>query len=141
MGLLRRHWLMAILVLAGAVLRAVSVFAYRPALIFPDSFRYMVEAHSFYFSEARPGGYGLFLWPLARVTESPMAYAIVNHLVGLALAVACYAFLVRRGLPRWAAAAAMLPLLFDPLQLVLEEYVLSDVLFAAVMLQERGKKR
>ena len=124
---------MAALVLAGAVLRAVAMVAYRPALLFPDSFRYMAEAHSFYLSKARPGGYGLLLWPVARVTESPTVYALINHLIGLALSVLCYAFLVRRGLPRWGAALAMVPLLFDPLQLVLEEYVLSDVLFSAVV--------
>ena len=32
---LRRHWLIATLVLLAAVLRAVVLAAYRPALIFP----------------------------------------------------------------------------------------------------------
>jgi hypothetical protein len=93
----------------------------------------MAEAHTFSFTKARPGGYGLFLWPLARATENPAAFALVQHIIGLALSVACYAFLVRRGLPRWGAVLAMLPLLFDPLQLTLEQYVLSDVVFEAVV--------
>ena len=45
---------MATLVLAGAVLAGVAVDAYRPALLFPDSFRYMAEADSFYFSRRAP---------------------------------------------------------------------------------------
>ena len=38
-----------------------------------------------------------------------------------------YAVLVRFGVRTWLAALAAIPVLFDPLQLVLEQYVLADV--------------
>jgi hypothetical protein len=43
-------------------------------------------------------------------------------------------FLRRRGLPGWGATLATLPVLLDPLQLVLEHYVLSDVLFEMLLI-------
>jgi hypothetical protein len=124
---------MVALVTLGVALRVVVMLAYRPALLFPDSFRYLDEAHHFYLSESRPTGYGLALWPVAHLTGSLPVITAGQHLIGLGLAVACYAFLLRRGLPRWGAALAVVPLLLDPLQLVLEHYVLSDVVFEALL--------
>jgi hypothetical protein len=128
-----RHRLLAVLLALGVVARVLVMVGYRPALLFPDSFRYLNQAHHFYLSEARPTGYGLVLWPIAHVTGALPVITGLQHLIGLGLAVACYAFLLRRGLPRWGAALAVLPLLLDPLQLVLEQYVLSDVLFEALL--------
>jgi Dolichyl-phosphate-mannose-protein mannosyltransferase len=130
---LGRHRLMVALVAIGVVLRVVEMLAYRPALLFPDSFRYLNEAQHFYLSESRPTGYGLALWPIAHLTGSLPVITACQHLIGLGLAVACYAFLLRRGLPRWGAALAVVPLLLDPLQLVLEHYVLSDLVFEALL--------
>ena len=119
--------------LAGVVLRVVVMVAYRPALLFPDSFSYLERAHHFTFLRSRPGGYSLFLWPILHLTDSLTAVALVQHLLGLLLAVLCYAFLMRRGLPWWGATLAVLPLLLDPLQLVLEQYALTDVLFETLL--------
>jgi Dolichyl-phosphate-mannose-protein mannosyltransferase len=130
---LRRHRLVVALVALGVLLRLVVMVAYRPALLFPDSFRYLNQAHHFYLSEARPTGYGLVLWPVAHLTGSLPVITAGQHLIGIALAVGCYAFLVRRGLPPWGAALAVAPLLLDPLQLVLEQYVLTDVVFEALL--------
>jgi len=52
--------------------------------------------------------------------------SLVQHLVGLATGVLVYAVLVRFGVRPWVAAAAAIPVLFDPLELILEQYVLSD---------------
>jgi len=51
---------------------------------------------------------------------------LVQHLAGLATAAAGYAVLIRFGTRTWLAAVATIPVLFDPLQLVLEQYVLTD---------------
>src|SRR5438309_9678311 len=43
-GVLRYHWLAAVLLLAGLVLRVLAQFAYRPAL-FLDAVRYLYNAY------------------------------------------------------------------------------------------------
>jgi len=50
-----------------------------------------------------------------------------QHLLGLATAVLIYAVLVHFGSRRWLAALATVPVLFDPLQLDIEQYILTDV--------------
>lgn len=107
--------------------------AYRPALLFPDAFGYLSMAHQLSVKAYHPVGYSLFLWPLAHLTGSIAVYAAVQHGIGLLLAVLGYLFLLRRGLPSWGATLAVLPVLVDPLQLVLEHYILSDTLFEALL--------
>jgi hypothetical protein len=107
--------------------------AYRPVLLFPDSFDYLNHAVPFRLQWDRPGGYLAFLWPILQVTDSRYPVPVLQHLMGLGLAAVCYLFLLRRGIPRWGATLAVLPLLLDPLQLVLEQYLLSDVLFELLL--------
>lgn len=130
---LRRHWLIVLALLGAVVIRTVVTLAYRPALLFPDAIRYLIQAHSFYLSSVRPSLYPLVLWPVAHTTHSLMPIPIAQHLVVVTLAGVSYAFLLRRGLPPWGATLGVLPLLFDPLQLALEQFVLSDVLFEVLL--------
>src|SRR5258708_32941155 len=44
-ALLRRHWLLAILLAAGLALRVLAQIAYRPALLYIDSIKYLYRAH------------------------------------------------------------------------------------------------
>jgi hypothetical protein len=130
-GVLRRHWLFAVLLGLAAALRAVVQLAYRPALIFPDSERYLQYAQNFLNGHWAPdwlrvSGYSLLLMP-AVLTHDLAAVAAVQHLLGLATAVLVYAVAIRFGARRWVAAAAAIPVLFDPLQLDIEQYVLTDV--------------
>ena len=117
----------------GIALRAAVMVAYRPALLFPDSFGYLRLADDLRLSPVHPVGYPVLLWPIVHLLHSAYGIAAIQHVLGLAIAVAGYVFLARRGLPRWAAALATLPVLLDPLQLVLEQYVLSDLLFEALL--------
>src|SRR5690242_11511028 len=57
--LVREHWLLTVLLTAGLVLRAAAQIAYRPALIYIDSLRYLYHAHG-----ADPVGYRVLLRPL-----------------------------------------------------------------------------
>jgi hypothetical protein len=128
---LRRHWLFALLVVLAAGLRGVVQAAYRPALIFPDSVRYLDYAHNFaggWWSPdvIRPSGYSVLLIPEA-LTHAMWLIPLAQHLAGLATAGLVYVVLIRFGTRPWLAALASIPVLFDPLQLVLEQYVLSDV--------------
>jgi len=127
---LRRHWLFAVLLAMAAALRAVVFVAYHPALIFPDSVRYLQYAHSFAnghwsVDALRQSGYSVLIIPVALLHDLSII-PLVQHLVGLATAVLVYAVLVHFGIRAWIASLAAIPVLFDPLQLVLEQYVLTD---------------
>ena len=121
----------AALLVLGAALRAVVFAAYHPALIFPDSVRYLQYAHNFTAGQwsvdaLRQSGYSVLIIP-AVLLHDLWIVPLAQHLVGLATAVLVYAVLIRFGVRTWLAAVAAIPVLFDPLQLVLEQYVLADV--------------
>jgi len=131
LGVVREHWLFALLAGSATVLRTVVQLAYQPALIFPDSRRYL-EFTSYFISGhwspdwLRDSGYSLLLIP-AVLIHNLAVVAAGQHLLGLAAAVLIYATLVHFGARRWLAALATVPVLFDPLQLDIEQYVLTDV--------------
>jgi hypothetical protein len=77
-------------------------------------------------------GYRVLLRPVLLVGNLDMV-AAVQHLLGLAMAVALYAVLLRRGAPRALAALATAPVLLDGYQLQLEQSIMSDVLFEALI--------
>ena len=56
---------------------------------------------------------------------------VVQHLLGLAMAVVIYVVLRRRGVWRWLAALATAPVLLDAYQLQIEHIIMSDTLFEA----------
>ena len=125
--MLRRHWLLAVLLAAGLTLRILAEVAYRPALFFSDSVRYL------YLSGGNdPLGYRVLLKPVLLVGNLD-AVAAVQHLIGLGMAIALYVVLLRRGAPRWLAALATAPVLVDGYQLQMEQSIMSDVLFEVLI--------
>jgi hypothetical protein len=127
---LRGHWVFAVLVVLAAALRGVVFAAYHPALIFPDSVRYLQYAHNFTegrwsLDALRQSGYSVLLIPVV-LLHAAWLIPLAQHIAGLATAALGYALLLRMGARPWLAAAAMVPVLFDPLQLILEQYVLAD---------------
>jgi len=130
-GFLRRHVLFLVLLLAGTALRVVAQLAYRPALLYVDSFRYLSNIDSTGIKGSDPLGYTLFLRGLLRIPDLAVV-PIVQHLMGLGLAVALYALLVRRGVRTWLAALAAAPVLLDAYILQIEQLVMSDTLFIAL---------
>ena len=127
---LRRHWMFLALLVLAAGLRGVVFAAYHPALIFPDSVRYLQYAHNFATGHwsvdaLRQSGYSVLIVP-ALLLHDMWIIPLVQHLVGLATGGLVYAVLIRFGAPVWLAAVATIPVLFDPLQLILEQYVLTD---------------
>lgn len=131
--LLRRHWPIAALVGAGAVIRILVMIAYAPAFWFrTDSGDYLDLSTGPYPHQYRPLGYPLLLAAL-RPTGSLATVAAVQHLAGLALAVGIYALLVRRGVSRGVASLAAVPLLFDSLQVDLEHFLLTETLYMVLL--------
>src|SRR5690348_1457110 len=125
-ALAREHWLLTALLAAGLVLRAAAQIAYRPALFYIDSMKYLFGAYP----GNDPPGYQILIKPVLDVAN-PSLIAAVQHVVGLAMAVLLYAVLLRRGVPRWLAALATAPVLLDGYQLQIEQTIMPDVMFEA----------
>jgi hypothetical protein len=123
----RRHWLLAVLLTAGLALRVLAQIAYRPALLYIDSIKYLYIANG-----NDPIGYRVLLDPLLAVGNLDLV-AAVQHLLGLAMAVALYLLMRRRGVPRWLAALATAPILLDGYQIQNEQTIMPDTLFEALI--------
>jgi hypothetical protein len=125
---LRRHWLAAVLLAAGLVLRVLAQAAYRPALFYIDTTRYL-------YNDAPgmdPLGYKGVLRAILAVANFNTV-AAVQHLLGLAMAAGLYVLLLRRGCPRWLAALAMAPLLLDAYQIQIEQTLMPDTWFETLI--------
>jgi hypothetical protein len=124
----RRHWLAAVLLAAGLALRVLAQAAYRPVLFYIDTARYL-------YNDAPgmdPVGYKGPLRAILAVANFN-AVAAVQHLLGLAMAVLLYLLLLRRGCPRWLAALAIAPLLLDAYQVQIEQTLMPDTWFEALI--------
>lgn len=130
-----RHWLFLVLLTAGIALRVVATLAYLPSLFFVDSVRYLGAIDDPDPGGTSPLGYTfILLGPVLRVAGSLVAAPIANHVVGVLIAVGAYALLRRRGAWPWLAALATAPVLLDAYQLQIEQLIMSDTLFEALLL-------
>jgi hypothetical protein len=123
----RQHWLAAVLLAAGLVLRILAELAYRPAL-FLDATRYVYNSFG-----NDPVGYEGPLKAILWAAGNFDAVTAVQHLLGLAMAVVIYLLLLRRGTPRWLAALAIAPVLLDAYQLQNEQTILPGTFFQALV--------
>jgi hypothetical protein len=133
---LTRHLGISILVASGAALRIAVMIAYQPALWFNgDSGGYIRASKQLIPAPDafRPAGYMVFL-KVFGPTHTLASVVAIQHLLGLAAAVAVYVFLERRGVPRWLSCVAVVPLLFDSLQVTLEHFILVETLFTTLLL-------
>ncbi len=122
----RGHGLFLILLALGAVLRAATALAFGSPVVVPATGVFRDATSGQVAADANLGYTWLALSPLARLTEALQPVVLVQHLLGLALAVALYALLTRWGVWRWLAAVATLPLLLGPSMLMAEQLVLPD---------------
>jgi Dolichyl-phosphate-mannose-protein mannosyltransferase len=129
----RRHWIFLAVLGVGALLRIVTQVAYRPALLFIDSYAYLDNLHALSPRHAQPIGYDIVLRPVLSLGNLATVAAL-QHLLGLGMGIAIYAVLVRLGSRRWVAALAAAPVLLDAYQLQIEQNILSEVLFQALVL-------
>jgi hypothetical protein len=126
-ALARQHWLAIVLLTAGLVLRLLAQLAYRPALFYIDSVKYLYNADG-----NDPEGYKAPLRAILFVANLDTV-AAVQHLLGLAMAVVIYVLLLRRGASRWLAALAIAPVLLDAYQLQQEQTIMPTTWFEALL--------
>jgi hypothetical protein len=132
-ALWRHHRLITILVLLSLIPRILAALSFRPALLTADSFLYMQSAVTGRLGYLRPSGYSFFLAIFHGLPHALLIVTSLQHLMGIAIAVIVYALLRYWGLPAWGASLAAVPTLFDVRQIALESYILSDTVFALVI--------
>jgi len=136
--LVRRHWIFASALALAVVPRVVAMLAFQPAGLFRlDTYDYLWGAVHVSPNVVNPSGYSLFLWLLGPF-HSLWLVAFLQHLLGLGIATMVYALVRRYGLPDWGATLAAVPVLFDPGQILLEQFVLADLLAMALMVGAFG---
>jgi hypothetical protein len=132
---LRRHWLLALLIAGGLLLRMVTQLAYEPALLFIDSKKYLygTDFNLGAWGSFDPIGYTLLVLKPVLIFTNLGFVALLQHVLGLGMAVALYILMLRRGVVRWLAALAVAPVLLDAYQLNAEQTIMPDVLFEALV--------
>jgi hypothetical protein len=132
-GLIRRHWLFSLALVAAAVPRLVVMLGFQPAMLFRlDTFDYLWGAVHLSPNVVNPSGYSLFLWLLLPF-HSLVLVAAIQHLLGLGVATMVYGVLRHYRLPAWGATLAAAPVLFDPEQIMIEHLIMADMLAMALM--------
>ncbi|GAA3950579.1 hypothetical protein GCM10023085_36520 [Actinomadura viridis] len=119
-----------LLAFTGAVaVRWTVILGYPGVLWFTgDSYFYLGHALDPDPSASKSLGYS-FLLTLLEPAHSLTLVAVLQHLMGLAVAVMVYALLRRAGLPGWAATLFTLPILYDAYQIELEHLLMSEAFF------------
>jgi hypothetical protein len=127
------HRLFIVVLIPAVLLRADAELGYRWQAWFNDSFEYLANTVHFDLDPTRVSGYSIFL----KILEPFHSYALVTilqHLMGLAVAVMVYALARHRfGAPAWLATLAAVPVLYDGFEIQLEHLILSDTPFLFVL--------
>jgi hypothetical protein len=128
------HRLFVLVLIPAVLLRADTELGYRWQAWFNDSFVYVEDTVHFNLDPTRVSGYSVLLWIL-KPLHSYAIVTILQHLMGLAVAVMIYALARHRyGAPAWLATLAAVPVLYDGFEIQLEHLILSDVPFLFVLM-------
>jgi hypothetical protein len=128
----RRHWLILAILAPAIALRVLAQLAYKPLLLYIDSYVYLLNLHRLKPTGDYPIGYDLFLRPILGLGNLAVL-GVVQHLLGLGMGVTIYLLLQRRGVRRWLAALAAAPVLLDAYQVQIEHNLMADTLFQAML--------
>jgi Dolichyl-phosphate-mannose-protein mannosyltransferase len=125
----RGNKLFALLLAAGAALRLLAMVGYPGMVWFPgDSYLYLGAALRPVPDLSKTVGYSFFLRALLPL-HSLIVVSLVQHLMGLAVAVLLYVLMRRSGVARHWAALLSAPVLLDGNQIALEHMVMAETLF------------
>ncbi|MGZ4618237.1 MAG: hypothetical protein ACXV3F_05820 [Frankiaceae bacterium] len=131
---LRRHAVLIVVLLLGAAVRTITFLGFRPVIwFFGDSAAYLRAALHLRPDPQRTVGYSLFLAAVHPLHQL-WVVAVVQHSVGVAVGVGVYIVLLRLGIPKWGAAAAAAVVLLDGYQVAVEQMVMAETLFTALVL-------
>jgi hypothetical protein len=131
--LVRKHWIFSVALGLAVVPRLVAMLGFQPAVLFRlDTYDYLWGAVHLSPNVVNPSGYSLFLW-LLRPFHSLVLVVALQHVLGLGIATMVYALVRRYGLPDWGATLAAAPVLFDPAQILVEQFIMADLLAMALM--------
>jgi hypothetical protein len=121
------HRLFIIVAIPAVLLRVDAELGYRWQAWFNDSFEYVQNTVHFKLDPTRASGYSIFL-KLLQPFHSFALVTILQHLMGLAVAVMVYALARHRyQAPAWLATLAAVPVLYDGFEIQLEHLILSDI--------------
>jgi hypothetical protein len=133
-GPVRRHWILGALLVLGLVLRVLTMIAYRPAILYIDSVAsYLLPLPTLNVTGQDPIGYDILLLKPVLAVGNLTTVVALQHLFGLAIAIAGYALLVHKGVWRWLAALAMAPVLLDAYQVQIEQNIMTEPLFEVLL--------
>jgi hypothetical protein len=119
---------------AGVVLRLFAVLGYPGALWFAgDSYVYLGAALRPQPNLSKSTGYSLFL-RLLLPFHSLTLVTVVQHLMGLAVAVMIYVLLRRNGVGKFWSTAATLPALLDGYLIEDEHLIMAETLFTFLLM-------
>ncbi len=128
----RRHWALLTVLALAALLRVATGIAYRPALLFPDSWASLGAAYSgspVGILPDKPAGYSLILDLLAVPGRNLAVISTAQHVAGLVAGLLVYLLLVRLGTGRLLAAIATAIVVLDAYLIALEQHVLAESFF------------
>ena len=128
------HRLFIIVLIPAVLLRADAELGYRWQVWFNDSFEYVANTVHLDLDPTRVSGYAIWL-KILQPFHSYALITILQHLMGLAVAVMVYALARHRyRAPAWLATLAAVPVLYDGFEIQLEHLILSDVPFLFVVM-------
>ena len=132
-GLAARAWsghrLFIIVLTPAVLLRVDAELGYRWQAWFNDSFQYVQNTVKFQLDPTRVSGYSIWL-KILQPLHSFAFVTILQHLMGLAVAVMVYALARHRfRAPAWLATLAAVPVLYDGFEIQLEHLIMADVPF------------
>ena len=119
------------LVAAGIVLRVVASLAYWPTIPSnADSWPYAYYAgHDIFGDPQHPAGYSLFLAIVGLFTRNVAAFTVLQHLLGIATALAMFAAVRRLSGSPWPGVVAAAFVLLNADQVYQENQIVSEWLF------------
>ena len=123
------HRLFIIVLTPAVLLRVDAELGYRWQAWFNDSFEYVSNTIHFTLDPTRTSGYSIWL-KILQPFHSYALITILQHLMGLAVAVMIYALARHRfGARPWLATLAVVPVLYDGFEIELEHLIMADVPF------------